>query len=640
MDNAATDAFFSDPGPANKNEPPRHPRDGRYMLPDVGGDKDQPRTRATTLAKTLEDTYHLDKWTSRMTAFGLSRRPDLLALLHTIDDPSTPDAKKLLNEIVDKSKEQAGAGAGANHGTALHAFTEQLMHGKPLSDIPEQYHRDLMAYRSEMARHGLIELPRYAERTCLNEDFNVAGRFDRILQTADGHLVIGDLKTQRTLDFGDGAIAIQLAIYARSRVLRDFENGTWEQMPPVQQDYALVIHLPVGEGRCEIKRINLHVGYWGAKLAAETREFRKVRTMSPYQPRAVVQGVPAPQEYPEISGAGVPPAVEQLALQANAAVADQVPSAAAYVAAHQVETGLPSVQEVDNFLKLLRQAHAFVAEQGAVAAISWVAANPTADPEMLRAMRRAIDDTHVVTESRVPEMVATAAVERAAAPASGFDPDTDIETLMKRFKTKPDMQGAAKTVNPAAKLERNRINLAKDMVAHANWAAARGQVLGLSEPGIIEADQVQAARSAADDQMNQAHDAAAAAQETTVGPIGGRGTTEWLPTADEVAAATPPAAAGFPVGAAASGPTNGATVAGAVAVVPQSVAPPASGYNPFAEVVPTTALEDFTASMQNAKSKAEMAAIWDRAVAAGQNTDALMAEGGRRGQDLAKLGML
>jgi len=54
---------------------------GRYPGHRPGDAEMVSYTRATTVAKTLDDTSNLEKWSGRMVALGLAARPDLLALV-------------------------------------------------------------------------------------------------------------------------------------------------------------------------------------------------------------------------------------------------------------------------------------------------------------------------------------------------------------------------------------------------------------------------------------------------------------------------------------------------------------------------------------------------------------------------------
>jgi hypothetical protein len=418
--------FFADPGAANRAEPPRGSW-GRYLLPYPGkeGGKQYPHQRVTTFAGILDDTYNLAAWGERMTAAGLARRPDLLALAAAVTDPGSEDGKRSLNEVTKAAKDAAGAGVKANLGTALHAYTEP---GRDPATVPPQFHADVAAYRNELARNGITELPHFTERVAFNEDFDVAGRFDGIYQLADGSLVVGDKKTG-SIEYATMKIAIQLATYAYSRVLRNYETSQWEPMPNVRKDIALVFHLPVGEAKCTIYQVNIIAGYWAARVAAEASQARKTKTwFAPFLPGHTPANLDPK------------PTAEQLAVA-------QTPAPAVPVLA-----SVPGA--VDPFAELPVQVAR--AEQPAGAIVSTTPAGtpdngwmPTPEQiEQAKAMPP-------VTESRDPGMQAA----RAGQPAAGNE---DVDELAKRPKA--ELQSILRQLEPGAKLERYRSALAADII--------------------------------------------------------------------------------------------------------------------------------------------------------------------------------
>lgn len=349
---AAQVRLYENPGPANKAEPPRD-WIGRYKLPhpnDENG-KQYGFQRVTTHAKTLEDTFHLDLWKQRQVVRGLLARPDLLALAATVTEPESAQGKKDLNEICEKAMEAVGSGIKANLGTALHSYAEQLLSGASGEQIPKQFHPDLLAYRAELARLGITELPYYCERVTFNEHFQVSGRFDRIVRLADGTLAILDLKTRDgDLDTQWGAIAIQLATYANSGFIRNYETSRWEPMPNVRKDIALVVHLPVGRGEAHVYQVNITAGWWGSRIAAEGQQWRKTKQLAaPYIPEHAPKAIehPTPEQLQQgqqpapivPQEALVPDAVDPFAQQApvvvNPTTGQPFPVAAVEAAEHE-----------------------------------------------------------------------------------------------------------------------------------------------------------------------------------------------------------------------------------------------------------------------------------------------------------------
>jgi len=241
-----------------------------------GGFKDQPYTRATTMAKTISDTFALDQWGNRMVAKGLTLRPDLRALV-----AATPFTDRdTLNKACEDAKSAAGSKVSANLGTARHALTELADRGQPLPPLEPAEQADLSAYQAALAEAGIKVLPQYIERTVIRPDFGVAGTYDRIVEMPDGTRRIADLKTGADLSYGWSEIAIQEAIYQGAEWMYDYVTGTWERMPETDPAMGLVMHLPVGQGVCTLYHVNLAAGRAGLALAHQVRAHRKLKNLA------------------------------------------------------------------------------------------------------------------------------------------------------------------------------------------------------------------------------------------------------------------------------------------------------------------------------------------------------------------------
>jgi hypothetical protein len=252
---------------------PKRDQWGRYLLPDPATGRERAWTRATTLASTLADTYGLSRWQMRMVAKGLGMRPDLLALAAAahVDDKTT------LDRVASDAKEAAGSSAGANSGTAVHAFTEAVDRGEEPS-VPEPWAADIRAYRDTMAAHRIARDPAWIERITVCPELGVAGTFDRILLLPDDRLVIGDVKTGRDLSYSWCEISVQLALYAHASHMWHVDR--WEPMPSLDQTEAVVIWLPVGQARCELHSVNIVDGWAMARVAFEVRKWRARRNLA------------------------------------------------------------------------------------------------------------------------------------------------------------------------------------------------------------------------------------------------------------------------------------------------------------------------------------------------------------------------
>lgn len=237
------------------------PRDrwGRPMIMPPRGTRRVAYRRTTTFVKALDDMSGLMKWQARQVTLGMGQRKDLVLAAAAAD----PTDKRKLGEIADKAAEHAKgmSGDAAETGTALHKLTERIDRGEKVGVIPAEYKADIDAYRraTEHVDFAAIETFR------VHDDWKVAGTADRI-GLIDGRPMIMDIKTG-SIDFPH-AMAMQLAMYSRS-VPYDIATDTRGADPkPVDLNYGVIIHLPAGQGRCELYEIDIAKG-WGACLIAK-----------------------------------------------------------------------------------------------------------------------------------------------------------------------------------------------------------------------------------------------------------------------------------------------------------------------------------------------------------------------------------
>lgn len=259
---------------------------GRYRIPDPETHKSRLWTRATTFAKTVADEYHLQRWNQRMLAAGLVLRQDLYAAVAAAMPADlgdqTKEERERLNGLCRDAMDAAGSAKGSNLGTALHAFTDAVDSGRQII-IPAPWDADVAAYQTAMAAHGITIDAAYVEKIITVPALGVAGKFDRIL-TWQRSRPIGDLKTAKSLDLGWGEIAIQLALYAHAETIYtpgpDGTPGLHEPMPAVDQERALVMHLPVGRGECLIYEVDIAAGWEAAQLVLGVREWRRRKNLA------------------------------------------------------------------------------------------------------------------------------------------------------------------------------------------------------------------------------------------------------------------------------------------------------------------------------------------------------------------------
>jgi hypothetical protein len=287
---------------------------GRYKLKHPETGKVQSFTRATTFAKSISDTFALSQWSQRMVLKGAALRPDIIAMAHSLDVKQDKDK---LNGLCEDAKSAAGNKVAANLGTALHSFSEAVDKGMPVEDVPAAQRDDIQAYATAMRTAGVLAVPELIERqTCLPA-FEVAGTLDRVLDLSsiepwfrsalaeagyatygDGEsLVIGDVKSGQDLQYGWNEIAIQLAIYAlgvRNTGVWNKQTKSWEPALPVRLDFAIVMHMPVGQKTCTLWALDLEEAMGAMELCRSVRRWRKMRNLATPLERVTVDEAPPP----------------------------------------------------------------------------------------------------------------------------------------------------------------------------------------------------------------------------------------------------------------------------------------------------------------------------------------------------------
>ena len=255
-------------------------------------------TRTSTVGKTLDDGTGLTNWKLRNAVIGVTSRPDLVlaATSHRFDD-------ERMNEIVEQGMEAAGTSSAATIGTALHNFCDAYDHGlEPY--VPALYAADVQAYL--VATVALEPVVSEAFGVC--DELEVGGTPDRIYQLLcdlqipggpllpAGTLIVGDIKTGKSLDYGHVAFGVQIAIYARSQWYdisagRTVHHYRWGDVPvgdrrpwvygeQVNTDWGLIIHVHAGRGTATVHAIDLTLGWQLAELAINVRKIRSTKTIS------------------------------------------------------------------------------------------------------------------------------------------------------------------------------------------------------------------------------------------------------------------------------------------------------------------------------------------------------------------------
>lgn len=251
---------------------PRADRWGRPVMPHPETGKEQSWTRATTVAKTLDDGGGLINWTGAMVAGGAYARSDIVGKVGA-RWPMTDDNKPEIYALVDELKEAGGASVGRNAGDTLHEMIRRVNLGEKFKPMPP-WDADVKAYLDLVDRAGLEVDTDFVERTVCLPELGIAGSFD-LAPRKGGERYIADLKTGKMGDYSWAAWVTQLGIYANASWMYDWETGEFEPMPPVNQRRALVVHLPAGSANAELYVVDIEPARRAIKAALWVREWRK-----------------------------------------------------------------------------------------------------------------------------------------------------------------------------------------------------------------------------------------------------------------------------------------------------------------------------------------------------------------------------
>lgn len=233
-------------------------------------------TRVTTFIDCVDDKSAIARWGERQLVKGLLG-PRGARFRAEASSMLTDDMKNNLNTLIRKIKESAGAEDQAAIGTAVHAITERHDLGLPLGYVDDLYANDLGAYIevTKYLRHVLVE------RMLVNDELETAGTPDRITEyhaceVCGNHRYIFDLKTGRVDAYTQNSMAMQLSIYAHSRIYDSF-TGERSDLPDICLHKGIICALPAGSGIAELQWVDIATGWKLVQVAKAVRQARRIR---------------------------------------------------------------------------------------------------------------------------------------------------------------------------------------------------------------------------------------------------------------------------------------------------------------------------------------------------------------------------
>lgn len=261
---------------------------GRYRLPSPSTGRPTAYTRATTISETLDETFNLNQWKIReavrhVIEAAQADDPLVLKLIEMFDND---EQGRKINGLIDEINNRYGGRDAAELGTAVHAWLEAIdMNLVLIKDVPDWVRPYVDAYFEILRRTCLTPVAIYVERVVLNDEGEqtITGTLDRIYLAADGTLVLGDVKTSRSLEFGWIGRAGQLYIYGRASkmLFKNPETGKveWHPMPKINQSYGVIMHIPSDDPTgATYVTVDLE---FGSQVVAESLTARRLRKEAP-----------------------------------------------------------------------------------------------------------------------------------------------------------------------------------------------------------------------------------------------------------------------------------------------------------------------------------------------------------------------
>lgn len=247
------------------------------------GIREKSYARVTSFIDVLEDKKFVVAWKERMVLLGCAEDPSFLDGALKIDKDSR-EGKDALNRRAMAAQERAGANDKSEKGDHLHTASEAVDRHEEPQGLSDDDAADMAAYAA--GTHPFFKIHRI-EQLVVNEDLGTAGTPDRVsswcgageLIAPDGtvirpdELLITDLKTGR-VDFGTLKMAMQLAIYSRSK-LNVNDSPDRADPGPINQKWGVIMHLPAGSGKLDLYWADLELGWEAVQVARNVRAMRK-----------------------------------------------------------------------------------------------------------------------------------------------------------------------------------------------------------------------------------------------------------------------------------------------------------------------------------------------------------------------------
>ena len=219
----------------------------------------------------------LEVWRRRKAGVGVAQREDIAAMIAALPPLDTGDkvnddiTKQQLDEYLEMAQDHAGQHDGANHGTAVHGFTEAAENPHN-PHVPERMRDDVDAYYAHLEKLGIKVIA--TEVFVANDGARTAGTFDHLYLLPDMRVVVADKKTGKP-NLHDALI--QMATYSYGDVYdwRTDERTSLEDIAEAvggTLDRSMGLHVHIADGACKVTPLNTGEGYRLLLKAAALRD--------------------------------------------------------------------------------------------------------------------------------------------------------------------------------------------------------------------------------------------------------------------------------------------------------------------------------------------------------------------------------
>ena len=237
--------------------------------------------RPSNVGKILDDESNLVDWKLRTTVVGAAQRPDLMAVVSTLNPAQD---KKQLRAIAEDCLVSGKGMERTVKGTAVHSMFDHIDNGDDWEPAP-QFADLCNAYREALDAWGLVPID--VEVHCINDEFHLAGSMDRRYRTTKvlispdgrvipiGSVIAADTKTGQVVEYASGTYATQLAAYVGSQRYDVNTDERFPFVPPTYEEWGLIVHADSGGSTVAFYWVDLNAGREGLQLAQHVKQWRQ-----------------------------------------------------------------------------------------------------------------------------------------------------------------------------------------------------------------------------------------------------------------------------------------------------------------------------------------------------------------------------